>query len=413
MKLTNRQIAEGFYLGYSRIDLSSGNWQGMKNAFQDKREISVEEAKKQLKEKLCGVISRMMPPVAVCHSGGVDSTLMLCLVRECFEDRDIGIYRAGFTENDYNEVGLSNEIIKGMKWVKHAAWLNVDAEKIKWLVSRIREYNYRTWFYSSSLIATAPLYAYCSNSNNSILTGDGGDEVFCGYDRYLLDYYFDNVGANLLLPFIDKDSRRGKKLRDYIDIGYEGLVRLWPEKLLFDLFGCLALYNQSFGERCAEVADIPGMMHKLDRLMLLDIGTELFGVEKQKVDAAAKIAGASVTSPLMDFDVMKFCAALPVNMKYRWFTRKWLLREIIKDYIPDFNSMSKKKRGFAVPISQWFRKDLNTWLWSQLKDNLYGLDRATVNDLMIEHVGGKADHGEKIWSILMWVVLNRKGIIER
>ena len=145
----------------------------------------------------------------------------------------------------------------------------------------------------------------------------------------------------------------------------------------------------------------------LESLMLLDMATELHGVEVPKVQTAARMAGVKVVSPFLDADVMRFCCSLPLKYKYRRGVRKWLLRKIIKE--KGFR-LSHRKRGFSVPVGEWY-ESLDCVRKYLLQQSDPWLNQVEVDRTWREHVSGERDHTQRLWGTLIWRVLWEKKML--
>jgi len=424
ISLTIQQIIEVFYLGYCSNQLSEDDWNTLKKSFCNKIDISIEEAKKELQEKVCLKISKMKPSVVVLHSSGIDSTFLLLMARRVFEDKNIEIVSVGYTLNDikYDESRLSAEICQELGCLNKWHTTVVTPEHVKEVLDKINEETYASWFYSSSLVPTYYAVKKAKEYGNSILTGDGGDELFCGYDRYLFANYFGrmiDLLSPIQLPRWSKNERLSKINRYFLS-GYEGTVCVWDfldvfhlfpslldgEEIAFDLFAF-----DLFDRRFEEVSSLSGINY-LDKLMLFDIGTELFGREQQKVETACRMAGidsSSICSPFMSTKIMNWCASLPISYKCRWgLRRKYLLKTVIDNYLSEYRKIvSGKKKGFAVPIGKWFRE--NDELRSLFYDDS---EKKLVKRVITEHMQSKRDHSERLWSMLIYYELSRKGCIQ-
>jgi len=155
----------------------------------------------------------------------------------------------------------------------------------------------------------------------------------------------------------------------------------------------------------------------LDRLMLLDIGTELFGVEKQKVDTAIRMSAiqSTISSPFMKIPVIKFACSLPEELKFTWkLGRKAILRRCIQKRFRRFyiDFPDKKKRGFAASsLCNDLREGLLYKVNSLKSSVLPFINKDTVAKLCFEHTKKYCDNTQKLWGLLVWKELYYKGIV--
>lgn len=399
MRINKEELMHGFYLGYHKVHLSDDDYSNIGKAFMDKTDDSVEVVEEKLCNMICKQISKAKPPVTVLFSGGIDSTFMLLMARECFEDKDIATVTIGFEEVDYDESNNAKKILRELGMARSVP-LQLYYIHLDFMLKAINKDTYQDWFFSSSLIPTFAAYDLASRSGYTIISGDGGDEIMCGYDRYLFSHYCSKVPplADALKHFAGTIERKNK-VKKYWKSGYEGLVSIWDRETIEHLL------DMEVGETILEERSWLTPIHELDAKMLLDIGTELFGVEYSKVETAKRMAGVKDTiHPFMNLDVIKYCASLPVNYKYRRFTRKWLLKRIIaKNH--DL-SLSWKKKGFAVPIGSWLKENCKLGDF----ESIY-FDNKLVEYLWDSHNFGE-DHSERLWSLFMFNQLRRKEVLE-
>jgi len=354
IELTKLELAKALYKGYYKRDLTDEAFNQITTSFKNKVKISKLSAKSKLRHQILNQIAYTNNPV-VLHSGGVDSTIMLLLAREVFESKNITACSIGYKNHPIDESKTSELICKKLG-INHITFY-INEQSVQDTLDCITEKSYKDFFISSSLIPTFHIFKKAKDYGSSIITGDGGDELFCGYDRYLFAYYlscFRNCGF-----FATKDfkNRKMQKVKKFLNGGYKDLVSIWGKEDIMDYLEKCSFDDYDFvTENIFEVniRELEANIHTLDKMMLFDIGTELYGVETRKVETAVRMAGIEerkVLSPFLNWDIMNFAASLPIKYKYNNFTRKVLLREIIKDELPEYDKIvSKSKRGFAFPF---------------------------------------------------------------
>ena len=414
IEVTKQQAANTFWLSY-HTHTPERIFHKMKHAFLEKQQLDIRQVSIILKDKLCGVIGKMKPPISIMISGGVDSTLMLLMALECFDATQLKLFTADY-DKPYGESEEAKKLAKTLG-------MHVDLCKVNWesvcnVFNDMNEDTYQEWFFSSSLIPTREVMKKAFYKADSILTGDGGDELFCGYDRTIICNKTRMLPAPIrwllgkTVGFYPGKSDRYRKLEGIAEDGYESTISVWPRSDVIDLIS----EAPTISWRLDEVMQYDSL-HYLEKMMLFDIGTELYGVEVPKVQTAARMVGnPNVVSPFLDESVMEFCCSLPLQLKYKMGKRKVLPRKMIYDILGDGYVPGRKKRGFAVPLGEWLKSPYN------IDSSGYGyvfrkqddwLNNDLVRQTYHEHISGRMDHTQRLWSIMVWRVLGKKGLLER
>jgi len=391
IKINRQQAFEAFWMGHYDHYIDPELFGKVKQSFLNKK-----DERDSFVRKVLDVVSQMKKPVAVLMSGGVDSTFMLTMALECFESEDVKPVTVGFVEPEYDESFQATQTAR-LLGLDHYI-MKIGPSFARRFFDRLSDFNCDSLFFSSSVVPTFAAMEFAGGLDcGSILTGDGGDELFCGYDRYRV---MDRIcfwpmwlrkGISILVPV---GSERNRKLKETLRNGYEGSIRIWPlswVKRLIEGVAPTGYFNYETVQAC----------------ILLDMSTQLYGVEVQKVKMAGKMAIAlPVVSPFLEEEAMLSACSLPLRHK----VGKRLLMDLIREK-HDFRA-SKKKRGFAIPIGEWFRDELRTFVDHHLlRSTDKYLDQAVIKRTWEEHLSG-IDHAQRIWSLLYWRVLLDKGLLE-
>jgi asparagine synthase (glutamine-hydrolysing) len=246
------------------------------------------------------------------------------------------------------------------------------------------------------------------------LSGDGGDELFAGYERFAAGLLLGRVApaARALAPVTSRLARaKGLPERARralaastagLPAGYERLVGVFsPEQVAALAPGSSASKVES--EHNGIWAESAGAA-PLTRLLHLNLATYLPEALLVKADRMSMRHGLEVRSPLLDTDLLAFALRIPPGQQVRGTSLKRSLKAAARGLVPD-EILDRPKRGFGVPLDEWFRGSLAeraraelTGPRSQLRDHL---DAAAVEDLVNEHTTGRRDHGERLWSLLL------------
>ena len=301
---------------------------------------SPEDAIERLEELLQASVKLRMQadvPVGAFLSGGYDSSTLVSLMRRA-TGGPIKTFTLGFEEND--EVPYAREIARHLDTEHTDARISAaDALSLIPQIPRI----YDEPFSDSSQIPTFLISKLARNSVSVILTGDGGDELFCGYERYDSAQY----------PGADEAARLAAYRRD---------VDLWqdPARLLpGEIEPGFPVTRPDCWLRTSELSN---------QLMYFDLISYLPDDLLVKLDRAAMAVSLETRVPFLDRAIMDFAWRLPLAMKVRQGRRKWVLREVLHRYVPPA-MVDRPKQGFSIPLMKWLTGPLRDWAESLLDES--------------------------------------------
>ena len=415
-------------------DFTSVISNSLNNQFSNKEEAEF-NLEKTLKEavKLQSVSD---VPLGTFLSGGIDSSLITALLQSESIEK-VKTFTIGFEESEYNEAPFSKAISEhlGTDHVETYLTLN-DAQNLIPSLSSI----YSEPFADSSQL---PTHLVCKEARTSgltvALTGDGGDELFGGYNRYFLGEKiwqkmnlipfpirkimgisalnipfnqinrFSNVlGVNLLGTKIHKLADRLIYVRNRDDF-YYSLLSQWndPNFLFRDEIRNENLNNLPSTLSLTLPVDISDDLKS--RMMAYDTLNYLPNDILCKVDRASMAASLETRAPFLDHRVIETAWQIPmaykINNNSNIYTTKFLLREILYKYVPR-NLIERPKAGFAIPIAKWLRGGLKPWAQDLISEEMLAkqsiLNPKSINKLWEDHLSEKVDNSSKLWPILMW-----------
>jgi asparagine synthase (glutamine-hydrolysing) len=251
------------------------------------------------------------------------------------------------------------------------------------------------------------------------LTGDGGDELFAGYERFLAGSVAARLPARLLLARVARTLPATGRLAAAhrfgagLDRGMPDLYREWVgyvgEQDALDLAGPddygVPSYRATWDE--SRGRDV------IDRLLRLNVATYLLDDLLPKADRMSMAHALEVRAPMLDHELAALAFSLPSELKASRRGLKRVLKEAGRGLVPD-DVLSGSKKGFGVPVDRWFREDLGAYV-----DSMLGapsarvrtrVDPAALDRLLGEHRGRRRDHGHAIWTLLtLEVFLRRHG----
>lgn len=326
------------------------------------------EAKAELKELLKkSVAARMISdvPLGAFLSGGYDSSLMTAIAQE-HSDKPVKTFSIGFHEERYNEARYAKEVA-GHLGTDHTE-LYIDEQEMFQLVESIPVY-YDEPFADSSQIPTMLVSQLAKESVTVALSGDGGDEFFCGYNIY------ENVHQAQLLDALGGLTHGICNLPGLKQAGLEEKLpfrvrviagnRNKETKTQFGAGSYVIRANKmvsSEGLPCHyEIESAYGVKDWQIRRMLLDMDTYLPGDILCKVDRASMKYSLEARCPILDKDVMEYSFRMAHNLKYEKGNKKRILKDIAYDYIPK-ELLDRPKVGFGVPLDKWLRGPLKEQL---------------------------------------------------
>jgi asparagine synthase (glutamine-hydrolysing) len=359
-------------------------------------------------------------PLGALLSGGLDSSTVVALMRRVSSGR-VRTFSIGFEHPEYDELTYAREVARRFDTEHHELVVRPDAAS---MLSRL-VWHYNEPFADSSAVPSFLVSELARRSVTVVLTGDGGDEIFLGYDRYratVTAAQLDRLPAVLrrgaaraaqLLPQRRRRSVAGRVRRFVESLGLDPRRRYAQWMTLFDAAEKSALYTPEFAERVVasssealvlaayDTSDAPTFVEATSHA---DVQQYLPDDLLVKMDIASMASSLEVRSPLLDHRVVEFAASLPAHMKLRRGVSKYLLREVMRRELPPA-VLKRSKMGFGVPIDHWLRHELKEMAYDVLLGPTAlarGYFRpATVQRYLDEHVGMVAEHHHKIWALLM------------
>jgi asparagine synthase (glutamine-hydrolysing) len=283
-------------------------------------------------------------------------------------------------------------------------------------------------FGDSSAVPTFLLSQMTRRDVTVALCGDGGDEVFAGYERFaaalaVARYQRLPQAARRMLrtaaDAMPRQALRGRvgsaqRFVASADLPVPHALRSWvapvPDAwraaLLTDVCDKgLGTFDSTWAQS--------GGGADLNRLLHLNLRTYLLDDLLPKVDRMSMAHGLEVRSPFLDTELVEFCLRVPPKLHLRGFSRKRVLKAAVRDLLPA-EILRRRKRGFGVPLNRWFRTDLSGFVAARLGPAdarvKQHLSASAVDAMLGEHASGAADHGHALWTLLtLELFLRREG----
>ena len=393
--------------------------------FEPKRKVSeadiVEEGRFRIRE---AIESHMLSdvPVGAFLSGGMDSSLVVAMMKE-ITGEPFKTFSIGVEAQDFNELPFAKQVAEhcGTDHHEEMVWPDM-VQLLPKMVYHLDE--------PSDPIAACMYHsaALAARHVKVVLTGDGGDEIFAGYDRYfgfrwirLYAALPEAVRRYLLGPAIyalpdtagyktlaqrarwmhelafHEGGRRYAQATAFFRFGQEGKGGLYTDRMVAKLAGIDPMESvvRGFDEALAD--------EDLDRMLAADIATRLPEHSLMLTDRMTMSQSLESRSPFLDHRLAEWVATLPVELKLNGKTLKYLMRRVASTYLPD-SILKRPKQGFMFPLGYWMKGPLLPVLENLLTGSVLIEEgifrREPVERLIREHLAQKADHHVRLWLIL-------------
>jgi len=374
-------------------------------------------------------------PLGAFLSGGVDSSLIVGIMAK-FSEKPVKTFSIGFEEKDFDELFYARLVSNHFATEHHEFVVKPNAIEI--LPKLVWYYNEP--FADSSAIPTYYVANMTRDYVKVVLTGDAGDENFAGYPRYLRSKYVswftrlpEKVRRNLLPSFLrilsQSPWRREtlNRLADFTEMLSSHQGRNYAEQIkIFNQKDKDDVLSEDFSRQVKGTDPLDYLIKKyeegdtddlLEKLLYLDMITYLPEDLLVKMDIATMANSLEARVPFLDHKFMELVAGIPSHLKLKGTKSKFILKTAFKDFLPDA-VFKRRKMGFGVPVSRWFRNELKDYVYDILLDprtlKRGYFRREGVERLLDDHIALRYDHSSKIWALLfleIWfrVFIDREG----
>jgi asparagine synthase (glutamine-hydrolysing) len=349
-------------------------------------------------------------PLGAFLSGGIDSSAVVALMSRSVPGR-VKTFSIGFEDSRYDELRHARQVASAFGTEHHELVLEPQsldvAEKLPWFLDEP--------FGDSSAIPTYMVSKLAGEHVKVVLTGDGGDELFAGYDKYVVEAHersYDQIPRPLraILGAIGRAMPEGMKGRNFLrHFAFQGARRYLDASTLFGRSEQARLFRPDVFERIAEADPwAPALRHLtaddwLSGLQYFDLHNYLPLDILTKVDRMSMAHSIESRPALLDHRVVEFAATIPVHMRLRDGTTKYLFKQAMRGILPDA-IIDRRKQGFAVPLAGWFRGD-----WSGFVRDLLLSDtcrqRGIFNTAYLEKLLRLHDRGRSL-DLQLWTLLS-------
>lgn len=367
-------------------------------------------------------------PVGVFLSGGYDSTAVTALLQKD-KSQKLKTFTIGVGDHQLNEAPYAKNI---------ANYLGTDHNEIYCteqdalsIITTIPDF-YDEPFGDQSSIPTTLVSKFAKEQVTVALSADGGDEVFAGYNRYDFEVklgwlknlppnmrrisasLMDKIPANRI-PFLSQDplfhhryDKLKSLLKDYSSKNLmANLTTQFTKEQVGSLFnGNVFVLDTYFDNKLGE-----DFVDGISQMMATDYQTYLLDDILQKVDRATMSVSLEGREPLIDHNVIEWAASLPTNFKYNNGIKKFILKEIVHQFVPK-SLLDRPKMGFAIPLANWLRNDLRDLVEDHINETCINeckfLNWKSISYYKTNFYFGKDEYTLKIWYILMFMMWFKK-----
>ena len=389
-----------------------------------KQRISEGDAARELLSRLTDAVRLRMisdVPLGAFLSGGIDSSAVVAIMAQV-SGRPVKTFSIGFDEKDYDELPFARLVAQRYATDHHEFIVRPDAASVVPALA----WHYDEPYADESAVPSYYLSQLTRQHVTVALNGDGGDESFAGYRRYVLDdrlERFDRLpswtrqAALTFIGAVPEAASLGSTL---------ARARVWAARAASSRELRYARRMMHFTPELKQrlcVGDLreAAMRHDSSRIVLdafaasdaIDFGDAMLDTDVNhylpdcllvKVDIATMAHGLEGRSPLLDHEVMEFAATLPYDLKRRGNDGKRLLKQAVRELLPP-EILNRRKMGFGVPLEYWFRDDLKDMASDLLltgPGTRRGLfDGSVVRRMLEDHVRGTAQWHDQLWNLLM------------
>ncbi len=356
-------------------------------------------------------------PLGVFLSGGIDSTVVAAMAND-LQSEPVSTFTVSFSDSRFDEAVYAERVARHLGTLHHTITVHPDPYLVGETIPRIFDQP----FADSSALPSYLLAKFASEHIVVALGGDGGDEAFTGYDRYLAVPRLQkwNTALTLAAPLAGVTARIASKtgnrrlqrvarsLQGYpnLETRYRALMTLTQSSARQELWNHDVMNTQMLHtpeSRFARMWDTSPVDSEVDHMVAADMATYLPGDLLVKADISTMANSLELRSPLLDAHVLEYCASVPWTVRVHRGTSKFLLKQIAYRYVPSA-LLDRPKMGFGIPRARWLREELS----ELVHDTLLGdttrqrgwFTPSAVRALVHQHMNG-LDRDSILWPLLM------------
>lgn len=382
--------------------------------FSHKTKISYSDAVEETKRIIeSAVIRRLVSerPIGSFLSGGYDSTIVTAYMAKNMSQK-VSTYSIGFEESHFNEAPYAKNVASFLESNHHEEIVKPDPALLLEKIATVLDQP----FADSSIIPSFILSKFASKDLTVALGGDGGDEVFGGYERYVANLTLEKIGVftNLGAPILNRSGKLLLKERfnlrkipiELLRCGSSAERYKFMMSLVQDQEIPLILTKQMYDSSKSDAFNdyfADRELSTLDKMISYDLGSYLPDDLLVKADLSSMANSLELRSPMLDVTVVEWGLSLPDRYKIKGFETKRVLKEIARSLVPA-ELVDRPKMGFAIPRATWLRNDMKEMMMDLLTDqtamNRGWFKSSEVIKLINAHLNGQ-DKDKVLWPMIM------------
>ncbi|MDC0533060.1 asparagine synthase (glutamine-hydrolyzing) [Candidatus Pelagibacter sp.] len=410
-----KKLEPGCYLEFSDSTIKIKKYWSLSDSFSEiNKDKNIDDYANELDELLQHSISQRIvsdKPLGFFLSGGLDSSLILAMASKIINQKDLKIYNLGFKEKAYDE--SQNALTVTNYLGLHLNKFEFKADQLLGMFN-LMEKNFDEPF---SDPACFPLMALSQNAKKNVdvvLTGDGADELFGGYPKYMTINYL--YKFSFLIKLISKT-----KITDLLSIFKNTKLEIFLKTIKFKSNVSRYLFlknNQKIFDDISHLNDkyliinklnnldnlLKGDENELERIMKIDLLTTFNDNYLQKTDLSTMLFSLEARAPFLSNEIIEWSTKLPIEFKLNLFKNKLVLKKLAMKYLPD-KIINNPKKGFELPINEWLKKDLKEWALELIHNtknyNELKLDKKKIINIFNEQQSGNRFYVPYIWNVLI------------
>ena len=363
-------------------------------------------------------------PLGALLSGGTDSSTVVALMARA-SSKPVKTFAIGFRNQEFNEAPYARMVAEKFGTDHHELIVEPDVlQTVETLTSSLEEP-----FGDSSMLPTYYVSQMARKHVTVALSGDGGDEIFAGYDRYAIHlrrqvferipHWARSFYRQKIYPLLPGDIR-GKKFSYNVSLP-------WRERYVDGISFVPAferdmpLLSAEFRAVLREYGDPEDVMYRffeqapakdpVSQMLYVDTKTYMVGDILTKVDRMSMATSLEVRVPILDHEFVEWATGLPVDWKIRGGKQKYILRKLAERVGVPREVLYRPKQGFALPLVHWMKRELKELIMTVLLDPKTQqrgyFEARAVRQLLDEHFRGRRDHSGRIWRLLMFELWHR------